>query len=105
LQWLTADERAVLCIAELKYMHIPAWAEQAAREDLERAARGEAESASNLSPEEAERSERILKLALAANDRVKELDAEGRLQGMVDSLKAKGVWRDEWYDQEPADEA
>ncbi|HUY88694.1 MAG TPA: hypothetical protein VMV10_08165 [Pirellulales bacterium] len=95
--WLTPDERAALAIAELKYRHIPEWAERAAREELE--------LVRELSPEEAERPQRILNLALAANDRVRELEAEGRLQGIVESLKAKGVWPDERNHQKPAGKA
>ena len=104
-RWLSADERAVLCIAELKYLNIPVWAERAAREELERASRGEALPTCQESPESTEKWKRLQESIFAANDRVRELDAEGRLQGVIEALKAKGVWRDDWNDQEPAREA
>ncbi|HQU43102.1 MAG TPA: hypothetical protein PK867_09825 [Pirellulales bacterium] len=56
------------------------------------------------SPKLEARRARLLPMLLRASDRVRELRELGQLETVVESIKAKGVWRDEWSDQEPAGE-
>ena len=91
---LLPDESDVLCIA-LMQSFLPAWCEWVERETEARKRAGEPLVEN---PEIKARCERVFERIVSANNRVGELQAQGRLEPIVERLKQMGRWPDDQAD-------